>query len=91
MSSLCTVPGMRLTSLSDKAKQSANSAMSDLTSLRWSAVMSSPICTSSNIFSTQACRKGSVWRVKIVSSGWTSDALATGNTRHGVSAGVVLC
>ena len=60
MLSLCTAPGMRLTSLSEMAKQSANSEMRASTSLCWAGVTSSPIVTSSCIFATRAGKNGSV-------------------------------
>ena len=60
MSSLCTAPGMAFISLTDSAKQSANSATRVVTRSRWSLLRSGLMVTSSSIFWTRLALCGVV-------------------------------
>ncbi|KAJ7143062.1 hypothetical protein C8R44DRAFT_603641 [Mycena epipterygia] len=68
MLSLCSAPGTTVTSLIDRAKQSACARRTSMTRSRWISVRSSPILISANIASTRAGRNGSDFRVRMLLS-----------------------
>ena len=81
MSSLCTAPGTAFISLTDNAKQSANSATRAVTCSRWSLSRSGPMVTSSSIFSTRSALCGMAREDGLVETGeyfWFCCALELG-------------